>query len=1473
MIEKKKVLMATFVLALLTSILISPRIASSAAIDAEFGGFLYAWDGTKYLIKNDEGNHEGAIDIVTDENLYQEFDVLAPKDGYVIDMEDRFPRTQDVPGCPIDGEINFPNYVLIGHGPKINGEYQTYTLYYHLKQSSVSAAGIQKDMRVNLGQKIGVAGDTGAWNNIIHLHMVMSQEQPETSTPRDLNCNGVNIPDSTYRYIPANKVVPIGFEENGNQWPLLDGETGLLNNSFNWTGIQSNSCNPDTDNVILFNHIDYGGECIAINDLSQTFNVPSWMHVSAIYTNPSWLNTHELYFYSDYDLGGFVGTALTSIPDLKEYKDGWWNDQVKSLHNHYTGVSWLTVFSIADNPPLDTDIHVVVEDQGDFDAFRVCFNGQNCQETSATELFYTWPTYLEEEGPYVITVEYRRYSHNQNWDNAEVMEHAYYLNHFGPYAPCNGGDGAILVSGSDCILVTGNVSELGFAGWGDRSDLQITAQGYDVLAFNSSNFEGPPYLIRDSETRSVGGNVSSIELRMPLGGSGYVPEFPLGMDSNTSAYIQMDEGYGTTVSSVVGTLTGNLTSNASFVTGRFGSAVQSTNPPDGSGINFGATDFGDPFTIELFVKLNSTSGDQRIATQLGGGQNTGYNKWLIGLVGGRFRVWVCYIHGCHEGFSLEDVQPDRWYYLMLTYDGGTTASFYVDSILHTTLSMDGVISPGATTFELGQGEGIYSCNCTIDEVRVSDTVRIPIGPPAITPTPFPTSTPTASPTPSVSCPTITDWKGEYWSNDTLSGEPDLCRNDISIDFDWLADSPDPVIADDHFSARWTKNVDFEGGMYTFEVLHDDGFRFYLDGSLLFQDECPSESCREIDSYTWLIASGIHELKLEWWEISGWASARLDWYPYNPPTSTPTQLPTNTPTQTPTNTPTPTFTSTQPPTSTPTQIPSNTPTPTAPNAPSEMDAVLVSQTEIDLSWVDNASDEAGYEIERSINNTTWNMVGTLDLDATSFSDGNLEPQTNYCYRTRAFNDGGFSEYSNVACASTPSLPASPSDLSATTVSQSQIDLTWTDNASDEDGFELERSLDGSMDWTLVATLGADVTSYSDTDLSSGTTYYYRVRAFNALGGSSYSNTASAMTYNTNFVDQFVYEEIEVSGTVNGTFLDTHVNDGMSQSISEIETGGRPSNRSSYLVHTWLINVQSGETVTLNVNVWAPTSTDDDTFVFAYSIDDVNYIDMFNITADKDDDIDQIYSLPPSTSGIVFVRVMDTDRTPGNRAQDTIFVDHLYIQTSNLPSEPPNAPSVLTATAISSNQIDLSWMDNATNESGFEIERSLDGTNWQLVNTIGANNTTYSDMGLEPNTTYHYRVRAIHGSSVSDYSNSVSATTPEVITIHIGDLDGSSTQGNRNRWNATVTVLVHDSSETPVANSLVNGTWSDGASDSDICTTDSTGQCTITKTNIKSNVSSVTFNITNIAQVSSVYQPADNHDPDGDSDGTTITVLMP
>lgn len=98
----------------------------------------------------------------------------------------------------------------------------------------------------------------------------------------------------------------------------------------------------------------------------------------------------------------------------------------------------------------------------------------------------------------------------------------------------------------------------------------------------------------------------------------------------------------------------------------------------------------------------------------------------------------------------------------------------------------------------------------------------------------------------------------------------------------------------------------------------------------------------------------------------------------------------------------------------------------------------------------------------------------------------------------------------------------------------------------------------------------------------------------------------------------------------------------------------------------------------------------------------------------------------------------------------------------PTQPtrPTAPSNLSTSARSPTAIDLTWRDNSSDEDGFEIERQLQGRDWQRITTVGRNVTNYSDTGLSPNTTYCHRVRAYNAAGSSDYSNTSCATTPRL-----------------------------------------------------------------------------------------------------------------
>jgi hypothetical protein len=185
----------------------------------------------------------------------------------------------------------------------------------------------------------------------------------------------------------------------------------------------------------------------------------------------------------------------------------------------------------------------------------------------------------------------------------------------------------------------------------------------------------------------------------------------------------------------------------------------------------------------------------------------------------------------------------------------------------------------------------------------------------------------------------------------------------------------------------------------------------------------------------------------------------------------------------------------------------------PQAPGGLAATTASSSQIDLSWTDNSANESGFKIERKTGSGgTYTQIADVGAGIISHSSTGLTASTTYYYRVMAYNSGGNSSYSSEANATTSAAaaPAAPSGLSATAASSSQIDLSWTDNSSNETGFKIERKTGSGGTYAQIATVSADVTSYSSTGLTASTTYYYRIRAYNSNGNSSYSNEASATT---------------------------------------------------------------------------------------------------------------------------------------------------------------------------------------------------------------------------------------------------------------------------------------------------------------------------------------------------------------------------
>ena len=396
----------------------------------------------------------------------------------------------------------------------------------------------------------------------------------------------------------------------------------------------------------------------------------------------------------------------------------------------------------------------------------------------------------------------------------------------------------------------------------------------------------------------------------------------------------------------------------------------------------------------------------------------------------------------------------------------------------------------------------------------------------------------------------------------------------------------------------------------------------------------------------------------------------------------------------------------------------------PNAPARLTANATSSSQINLSWADLSDNETGFEIERSTDNRNYSKIADVGAGTTTYANTGLVSNTQYCYRVRAKNGAGNSGYTDPACATTQAppvtIPRPPSGLTATATSSSQINLGWTDNASDETGFEIERSTDGT-NFAKIAEVGANTTTYSSTGLNASTRYWYRVRANNSAGTSSYTNVADATTQ-----------------------------------APPVTIPRPPSGLTATATSSSQINLG-----------WTDNASDETGFEIERSTDGTNFAKIADVGANT-----TTYSntgLNASTRYWYRVRA-------NNSAGASTYTNVADATTQAPPVTIPRPPSSLTATATSSSQINLGWTDNASDETGFEIERSTDGVNFAKIADVGANTTTYSNTGLNASTRYWYRVRAKNSAGASSYTNVADATTllaapaaPTNLTAELADYD--------------------------------------------------------------------------------------------------------
>ncbi|OPX85469.1 MAG: Exoglucanase B precursor [Pelotomaculum sp. PtaB.Bin104] len=475
------------------------------------------------------------------------------------------------------------------------------------------------------------------------------------------------------------------------------------------------------------------------------------------------------------------------------------------------------------------------------------------------------------------------------------------------------------------------------------------------------------------------------------------------------------------------------------------------------------------------------------------------------------------------------------------------------------------------------------------------------------------------------------------------------------------------------------------------------------------------------------------------------------------------------------------------------------------APSNLSAVAVSASQINLTWTDKSSNESGFKIERKSGNSGFEEIAVVDSN-TTFTDTSLAPNTTYTYRVRAFNSSGHSAYSNEDSATTSSaVPAAPSGLSATAQSSSRINLTWEDNSSNETGFKIERKESGE-NYTQVTTLGANANSYEDTDLDSNTTYYYRVRAYNSSGHSAYSNEDSTTTSGSGAVPEAPSELSATAASASRINLTWEDN-------SNNETGFKIERKRSGGTYNQIA------TVGANVTTYTDSSLSDDIRYYyrvraynAYGNSDYSDEDSaittdgdepeapsdlsatalsssrIKITWEDNSNNETGFKIERKRSGGTYSQITTVGANVTTYTDSSLSDDIRYYyrvraynaygnsdysdedSTITTDGDEPEAPSDLSATALSSSRIKITWEDNSNNESGFKIERKRSGGTYSQIATVGANITTYTNYSLDDNTRYYYRVRAYNAYGNSDYSDEDSAitgsTSEVVIKFYIG-----------------------------------------------------------------------------------------------------------
>jgi len=583
---------------------------------------------------------------------------------------------------------------------------------------------------------------------------------------------------------------------------------------------------------------------------------------------------------------------------------------------------------------------------------------------------------------------------------------------------------------------------------------------------------------------------------------------------------------------------------------------------------------------------------------------------------------------------------------------------------------------------------------------------------------------------------------QYYGTANLN-TPVFARIEPNINWAVNAAAPHPSVPADQYSARWTGSVMANTTQrYTFYTQADDGVRLWVNNQLLI-DNWVDQGLTERSATFDMVAGQKYALKLEYYERVGGSTIKLLW---SSATIAKQIIPTAN-----------LFAGVRTVSAAPTGLTANP----APNGRG-----------IGLVWADNSNNESAFTVQRKGPiDTDFVDVGTTAANATAWGDNSTLPGSTYAYRVRGTNAAGDSIHSNVITVTTPGLPVAPSNLSATVASPTSVSLAWTDSASNETKFVIERQGPGESIFTFLAETAANVTTYTNTGLTSGQTYVYRVRAANAVGGSVNTAQASAKPDVAPVVIEIVMDNAN-----NGTIGAVTVTGGWATSSS------LPGYIGSNYIHDnkaqkgtksvrYTPNLPQGGTYA--VYAWWTAKSDRASNVPVDLVDVNGVVSTVlvnqKLNGGKWNLLGAVTFGAGGKGGSVLIR---TGGTSGYVIADGMR----FVRQDGPAPVAPQTPVGVAVSTTTASAATLTWND-VDSETSYLVERSTTGGTWNTTGTTSAGVTTFTETGLLPGVAYSYRVRATNSAGPSQPSTSVTATTQ----LYAGNL-GNPAQKGSVTWNS-------------------------------------------------------------------------------------------